>query len=248
MRAKNRRFAWILTLLLVFTCVFSLAIFTACRKDEKAALSVTSVEKTATEGNVDVYTMSFSDGSDFTFRITNGASGTDGVNGTNGANAYELYKKYNPDYAGSEETWLNDLVHGRLDSNYIENSTCLVTLTVKDGEGNPVKDVFAVDERRRHRGAADKRYVKGRHASRLAILFGIYRRAEKFGHRHRKQVNEKTPRKRGLFSMLGIAIRRYIRNHLPRRRAPFSVRHSRACRGGRTSPSCPLPRRAGCRC
>ena len=42
---------------------------------------VSSVEKTKTEGLVDTYTITFTDGSTTTFIITNGANGKDGVDG-----------------------------------------------------------------------------------------------------------------------------------------------------------------------
>jgi S1-C subfamily serine protease len=46
--------------------------------------SIVSVEKTATNGLVDTYTISYSDGSVSTFEITNGANGENGQNGQNG--------------------------------------------------------------------------------------------------------------------------------------------------------------------
>lgn len=43
-----------------------------------------------------------------------GDQGEKGNNGTDGMSAYEIYLKYNPDYTGSEEQWINDLVSGNL--------------------------------------------------------------------------------------------------------------------------------------
>ena len=46
-----------------------------------------------------------------------GAPGQDGQPGTDGANglsAYEIYIKYHPEYNGTEEDWINDLVNGKL--------------------------------------------------------------------------------------------------------------------------------------
>ncbi|MBO4573424.1 MAG: BMP family ABC transporter substrate-binding protein [Clostridia bacterium] len=37
-----------------------------------------------------------------------------GEKGDNGLSAYEIYKKYHPEYTGTEEDWINDLVNGRL--------------------------------------------------------------------------------------------------------------------------------------
>lgn len=43
-----------------------------------------------------------------------GEDGLDGLNGTDGKSAYELYLEHHPDYAGDEETWLEDLANGSL--------------------------------------------------------------------------------------------------------------------------------------
>ena len=43
-----------------------------------------------------------------------GAPGKDGTLGEDGLSAYELYVKYNPYYKRNEETWVNDLVNGKL--------------------------------------------------------------------------------------------------------------------------------------
>ncbi len=43
-----------------------------------------------------------------------GQDGTNGKDGINGLSAYEIYLKYNPDYTGSEEQWINGLVNNQL--------------------------------------------------------------------------------------------------------------------------------------
>ena len=43
-----------------------------------------------------------------------GAQGPAGQDGEDGLSAYELFVKYNPDYLGSEEDWVNDLANGSL--------------------------------------------------------------------------------------------------------------------------------------
>ncbi len=45
---------------------------------------IVSIEKTATEGLVDTYTITFSDGSKTTFEVTNGKDGQNGINGDDG--------------------------------------------------------------------------------------------------------------------------------------------------------------------
>lgn len=45
---------------------------------------------------------------------TNGSDGSDGTDGKDGLSAYEIYVKYNPDYTGTEEQWINALVNNQL--------------------------------------------------------------------------------------------------------------------------------------
>lgn len=48
-------------------------------------VGISNIEKTGTLGNVDEYTITFSDASTFLFYVTNGVDGADGQNGTNGS-------------------------------------------------------------------------------------------------------------------------------------------------------------------
>ena len=52
----------------------------------KDGISITGVNKTASAGLIDTYTINYSDGNTSTFNITNGKDGKDGINGTNGRN------------------------------------------------------------------------------------------------------------------------------------------------------------------
>lgn len=47
-----------------------------------------------------------------------GPQGDPGEDGTDGLSAYEIYIKYHPEYGGSEEEWLEDLVNGNLREEY----------------------------------------------------------------------------------------------------------------------------------
>ena len=51
---------------------------------EFVTVTVTSVEKTSTDGLVDTYTITYSDGTQSTFEVTNGQDGKDGENGQDG--------------------------------------------------------------------------------------------------------------------------------------------------------------------
>ena len=94
-----------------------------------AGVSIVSIEKTSTEGLVDTYTITYSDGTMSTFKVVNGEKGDKGdkgetgdkgdvgqtgQNGSNGKSAYEIYKEAHPEYEGNEQQWLDDLINGRL--------------------------------------------------------------------------------------------------------------------------------------
>ena len=54
--------------------------------DGKDGIGVESIEKTSTEGLVDTYTITLTNGNTSTFEVTNGRDGVDGKDGTNGTN------------------------------------------------------------------------------------------------------------------------------------------------------------------
>ena len=49
--------------------------FSACDFIPRETVSIVSIEKTATDGLVDTYTIYYSDGSEYSFEVTNGADG-----------------------------------------------------------------------------------------------------------------------------------------------------------------------------
>ncbi len=57
-------------------------------KDGKDGMTIVSFEKTATNGNIDTYTITYSDGTSHTFKIKNG---TDGQTAEQGDSAYEVW-------------------------------------------------------------------------------------------------------------------------------------------------------------
>ena len=63
---------------------------------------ISKIEKTGTEGFVDTYTITFTNGQTTTFTITNGS---------NGKSAYETYLEYHPEYTGTEEEWINTFIN-----------------------------------------------------------------------------------------------------------------------------------------
>ena len=128
-------------------------------------VSIVSVDLTSSDGLVDIYTITYSDGTTSNFIVTNGKNGEqgiqgepgedghtpiitigengnwyidgddtgvlaegvqgpqgepgeDGLDGEDGLSAYEIYIKYHPEYTGTEEEWLEDLVNGDLREEY----------------------------------------------------------------------------------------------------------------------------------
>ncbi len=59
--------------------------FSACGLTPRETVSIVSIEKTATDGLVDTYTIYYSDGSEYSFEVTNGADGEKGEKGDTGA-------------------------------------------------------------------------------------------------------------------------------------------------------------------
>lgn len=59
--------------------------FSACGFTPRETVSIVSIEKTATDGLVDTYTIYYSDGSEYSFEVTNGADGEKGDKGDTGA-------------------------------------------------------------------------------------------------------------------------------------------------------------------
>lgn len=75
-------------------------------EDGQDGNGIKEIKLTKTEGNVDTYTIYFTDGKTTTFDITNGTSGEDGKS------AFEIFKEYNPNYEGNEKDWINDIING----------------------------------------------------------------------------------------------------------------------------------------
>ena len=50
----------------------------------KDGVSIQNIEKTSTSGSVDTYTITYSDGSTSTFKVTNGVDGNQGIQGEKG--------------------------------------------------------------------------------------------------------------------------------------------------------------------
>ncbi len=106
---KNKRsliFTLILTFVIALTCLSGCNLYS-----NYDAKTIVSIEKTQTDGLKDIYTIIYSDGSEYSFEITNGKNGVDGKDGENGVDGKDgengqeisiddIYAKYletNPD-------------------------------------------------------------------------------------------------------------------------------------------------------
>lgn len=74
---KTKR-SFLIAVVVVLLLISSIAL-AACNNDP--AKSIVSIEKTGTQGLVDTYTITYSDGTTTTFSITNGKDGKDGEDG-----------------------------------------------------------------------------------------------------------------------------------------------------------------------
>lgn len=80
-----------------------------------------------------------------------GLNGNDGLDGEDGLSAYEIYIKYHPEYKGTEEEWIDDLVNDRLGEEVVAE-THTITLDLNGGtydgpteikvkHGEPIKNL-----------------------------------------------------------------------------------------------------------
>ena len=58
-------------------------------KDGQDGVGISKIEKTATNGNVDTYTITLTNQSTYNFTVTNGKDGVDGVDGADGADGQD---------------------------------------------------------------------------------------------------------------------------------------------------------------
>lgn len=80
-----------------------------------------------------------------------GLNGNDGLDGKDGLSAYEIYVKYHPEYKGTEEEWIDDLVNNRLGEEEVaETHTITFDLNggtydgptvIKVKHGEPIKNL-----------------------------------------------------------------------------------------------------------
>lgn len=87
-------------------------------------ISISSITKTGSNGLVDIYTITFSDGNTQIFEVTNGKDGV---------SAYELYCQEHPEYEGSLEEWL-ELFYKKDETDYTKYDDFLFTEVTYKGQ------------------------------------------------------------------------------------------------------------------
>ena len=105
-----------------------------------------------------------------------GEKGDKGDLGDTGKSAYEAFKEMYPEYVGDEQTFIEDLVNGRLGDFYIKSGAAILTLTVTDKNGLPVSNAIVC--------AGEYRYMTNADGEAKIILFkdGASITVEKFGY------------------------------------------------------------------
>ena len=97
---KKKSLKKLFAVLAIVMCFFVFVpfVFVGC-KDNNTAY-VVSIEKTSSQGLVDIYTITYSDGKTSTFTVTNGKNGSDGNDGSDGQDVsiQDVYNKYVEEY------------------------------------------------------------------------------------------------------------------------------------------------------
>ena len=84
-------------------------------------VGILSIDKTSTDGIIDTYTITLTNGSTHSFAVTNGSNGDDGLS------AYEIYCKYY-DYSKTEKEWIDDLINGYLSNHQKSNKKLTIAV------------------------------------------------------------------------------------------------------------------------
>ncbi len=112
----------------IITAVAALSLAVACTgctfvtQPLSNATSIVSIEKSKSEGLVDTYTITLSDGTESTFTVTNGSNGADGKDGNKGNEItvnelYELYLQENP--TGNLQTFFQEYFSSETEGNLL---------------------------------------------------------------------------------------------------------------------------------
>ena len=102
----------------------------------KDGVSIVSITKTATEGNVDTYTITYSDGASSTFTVTNGSDGKQGIQGEKGDDGHTPTIKI-----GENGNWLIDGEDTGISAQGPSGENGFDGTSVLTGHGLPLNDL-----------------------------------------------------------------------------------------------------------
>lgn len=106
-----------LSFVFAFVLIFACTVFTGCSSNQ---ISVVSIEKTSSSDAVDVYTITYSNGSTSVFTVTNGKNGQDATNIT----IQDIYEEYKNQYGEiSYAEFLNLYLNFNVDSSQAINES-----------------------------------------------------------------------------------------------------------------------------
>lgn len=103
-------------LAIIIPCCF---LFASCSSSNDNQVYITSIEKTASSGLDDIYTITYSDGTTTNFTISNGQDGEDGQD----ANINDIYELYKSIYG--QDLSFADFLDMYLDYDYTDNSLAI---------------------------------------------------------------------------------------------------------------------------
>ena len=120
---KNKLFAIIAVIVI---CAVATGVLAACTND---GVGIVGIEKTSSSGNVDTYTVTYTDGSTFTFEVTNGEDGANGANGTS-VSATDIYEQYKL-ATGDNDLTYEEFVDKFVDVNVGEDNSQVISSVLR---------------------------------------------------------------------------------------------------------------------
>lgn len=121
-----KKFLKCITITVVAAVLCIAVLLAGCSTSDTVGIS--GIEKTASDGNVDTYTIYYTDGSTYDYTVTNGTDGKDGSNGVDGndgaISVEELYETYKTFYG-------DDLTYSEFLDKYLSNVS-VTTSTATD--------------------------------------------------------------------------------------------------------------------
>ena len=131
---RNRKTPIIIIAVLII-CLAAAGVLAACSASGADGVGIKSIEKTGSSGNVDTYTIYYTDGNSFEFTVTNGTDGANGTDGTDGADgssvtALDIYNQYKL-ATGDEELTYEQFVDAFMDVNVSSDNSDVIASVLR---------------------------------------------------------------------------------------------------------------------